>query len=120
VLTVIYGLKQIAQDGMGRSPRSPSPPGWRSGLCSWPTSDGWWIHIGIGLFRIAAIQRRVGGRLPGLVVAVGYFLFVAQHLQLVVGLSPLRAVLGRSYGPCCRPSGSSSVTQCPNSCPAKW
>jgi hypothetical protein len=38
----------------------------------------WWIHIGIGPFRITAIHRRVGDRIPGLVVAVGYFLFVAQ------------------------------------------
>ena len=40
---------------------------------------------------------------------VGYFLFVAQYLQLVVGLSPLRAGLWSRPRPSGSPSAPSSV-----------
>ena len=50
--------------------------------------------IDLRLFRIPRLQR-VAGRSTVLTifVAVGYFLFVAQYLQLVLGLSPLQAGL---------------------------
>src|SRR4029450_4368908 len=45
------------------------------------------------LFRIRAFSASLGTNLLGIFVVVGYFLFVAQYLQLVLGLSPLQAGL---------------------------
>jgi DHA2 family multidrug resistance protein-like MFS transporter len=47
--------------------------------------------IDIGLFRIRAFNTALLVNFLAIFVAVGYFLFVAQYLQLVVGLSPLEA-----------------------------
>jgi DHA2 family multidrug resistance protein-like MFS transporter len=45
------------------------------------------------LFRIPTFNAALATNLLGIFIAVGYFLFVAQYLQLVLGLSPLRAGL---------------------------
>jgi hypothetical protein len=47
--------------------------------------------IDLGLFRITAFNASLATNLLGIFMAVGYFLFVAQYLQLVLGLSPLVA-----------------------------
>ena len=44
VLAVIYGLQQIAQDGVGAIPCSRSPPAWPSVRCSCAGSRGWPIR----------------------------------------------------------------------------
>jgi len=49
--------------------------------------------INVGLFRITAFNAALATNFVAIFVAVGYFLFVAQYLQLVVGLSPLEAGL---------------------------
>jgi len=49
--------------------------------------------IDVALFRIAAFNAALATNFLAIFVAVGYFLFVAQYLQLVVGLSPLEAGL---------------------------
>ena len=46
--------------------------------------------IDVGLFRIGAFNAALAVNFLAIFVAVGYFLFIAQYLQLVVGLSPLR------------------------------
>jgi DHA2 family multidrug resistance protein-like MFS transporter len=92
VLAVIFGLKEIAQDGMGwmavlavvaglvlgvlfvrRQRRLASP------------------MIDVGLFRIGVFNAALATNFLAIFVAVGYFLFVAQYLQLVMGMSPLEA-----------------------------
>jgi DHA2 family multidrug resistance protein-like MFS transporter len=45
------------------------------------------------LFRVPAFNASLATNLLGIFIAVGYFLFVAQYLQLVLGLSPLEAGL---------------------------
>ncbi|HJW63755.1 MAG TPA: MFS transporter, partial [Actinomycetes bacterium] len=49
--------------------------------------------IDVTLFRIRAFSASLGAYFLSIFVVVGYFLFVAQYLQLVVGLSPLEAGL---------------------------
>ena len=50
--------------------------------------------IDLRLFRIPRLHRLARDvNFLAIFVAVGYFLFVAQYLQLVLGLSPLEAGL---------------------------
>jgi DHA2 family multidrug resistance protein-like MFS transporter len=49
--------------------------------------------IDLRLFRIRAFNTSLATNLLGIFIVVGYFLFVAQYLQLVLGLSPLEAGL---------------------------
>ena len=94
VLAVIYGLKQTAQDGFGAIPALSLGVGLVVGLL--------WLRrqrrladpmIDVGLFRIRAFSSSLAINFLAIFVAVGYFLFIAQYLQLVVGLSPLEAGL---------------------------
>jgi MFS transporter, DHA2 family, multidrug resistance protein len=92
VLAVTYGLKEIAQDGLG----------WVAGACilAGLTLGVVFVRrqraladpmIDVGLFRITAFTAALSINFLAIFVAVGYFLFVAQYLQLVAGLSPLQA-----------------------------
>ena len=45
----------------------------------------------MSLFRIPAFSASLATNMLGIFIAIGYFLFVAQYLQLVLGLSPLQA-----------------------------
>jgi MFS transporter, DHA2 family, multidrug resistance protein len=49
--------------------------------------------IDLRLFRSQAFNASLATNLLGIFIVVGYFLFVAQYLQLVLGLSPLEAGL---------------------------
>jgi DHA2 family multidrug resistance protein-like MFS transporter len=49
--------------------------------------------IDVRLFRIRAFSASLGTYLLGIFVVVGYFLFIAQYLQLVLGLSPIEAAV---------------------------
>ena len=49
--------------------------------------------IDLSLFRIPSFSAALATNVLGVFVAVGYFLFVAQYMQLVLGLSPLQAGL---------------------------
>ena len=92
VLAVIFGLKQIAQDGFAPAPVASILVGLVVG--------GLFVRrqvslkdpmIDLRLFRIPAFSASLAVNFMAIFVAVGYFLFVAQYLQLVVGLSPLEA-----------------------------
>jgi MFS transporter, DHA2 family, multidrug resistance protein len=94
VLAVIYGLKQLAQDGLG-----------------WPPVLSVLAGLGIGvvfvrrqhrladplldlrLFRSAAFTAALTTNLLSFFVGLGALLYIAQYLQLVLGLSPLAAGL---------------------------
>jgi MFS transporter, DHA2 family, multidrug resistance protein len=94
VLAVIFGIKEIAQDGI-------SPPVVVAVLAG--------LAVGVAfvrrqfrladpmidprLFRVPAFNASLATNLLGIFIAVGYFLFVAQYLQLVLELSPLQAGL---------------------------
>jgi DHA2 family multidrug resistance protein-like MFS transporter len=94
VLAVVFGLKQVAQDGLG-------------GLAVAAILVG--LAVGVGfvrrqrrladpmidlrLFRSRSFNAALATNFLGIFIVVGYFLFVAQYLQLVLGLSPLEAGL---------------------------
>jgi DHA2 family multidrug resistance protein-like MFS transporter len=92
VLAVIFGLKQIAQDGIGLLPVGSVVVGVAIGV-AWVrrqlSSDN--PMIDLRLFRIPSFSGSLAVSFLGVFVAVGYFLFIAQYLQLVLGLSPLAA-----------------------------
>ena len=94
VLAVIFGLKEIAQDGLGRLAASAILAGLALGLLfvrrQRTLADP---MIDLRLFKIAAFNAALATNFLAVFVAVGYFLFVAQYLQLVAGLSPLEAGL---------------------------
>ena len=94
VLAVVFGVKQIAQDGLSLLSVVSIVIGVLVG--------GLWVRrqlasddpmIDLRLFRIPAFNASLVVNFLTIFVAVGYFLFVAQYLQLVVGLSPLVAGL---------------------------
>jgi MFS transporter, DHA2 family, multidrug resistance protein len=94
VLAVVFGLKLFAQDGLGRLPAAAVLVGLVVG--------GVFVRrqlrladpmIDLRLFRNTAFNAALATNLLGIFIVVGYFLFVAQYLQLVLGLSPLQAGL---------------------------
>jgi MFS transporter, DHA2 family, multidrug resistance protein len=94
VLGVIFGLKQIAQDGLGVLPVASILVGAVVGALfvrrQFALADP---MIDLRLFRIPSFSAALAVNFLSIFVAVGYFLFVAQYLQLVLGLSPLEAGL---------------------------
>jgi MFS transporter, DHA2 family, multidrug resistance protein len=99
VLLVIYGLKQIAQDGLGWLPAVLIAAGLVIGVLfvqrQRTLADP---LIDLRLFRLAAFSASLATYTLGVFVGFGTFLFVAQYLQLVLGLSPLHAGLWSAPG----------------------
>jgi MFS transporter, DHA2 family, multidrug resistance protein len=94
VLAAIWGLKQIAQDGLGWASVLSILAGLVVGVLFVRRQRGLDDPVvDVGLFRIKAFNAALAVNFLTIFVAVGYFLFVAQYLQLVVGLSPLEAGL---------------------------
>jgi MFS transporter, DHA2 family, multidrug resistance protein len=94
VLAVIYGLKQQAQDGVGWLPALTVLAGLAVGVAfvrrQRTLADP---LIDLRLFRNPAFSTSVATNTLGIFVMFGTFPFIAQYLQLVVGLSPLEAGL---------------------------
>ena len=94
VLPVIYGLKQIAQDGPGAQGFATIVAGLVFGALfvrrQTRLDDP---LIDLRLFRFPAFSVSVASNTLTGFIAFGTFLFIAQYLQLVVGLSPLQAGL---------------------------
>jgi DHA2 family multidrug resistance protein-like MFS transporter len=92
ILSIIFGLKQMAMDGIGPSPTAFVVIGLVVGALfvrrQLTLADP---MIDLRLFRIPAFSASLMVNVLAIFVAVGYFLFVAQYLQLVLGLSPLEA-----------------------------
>jgi DHA2 family multidrug resistance protein-like MFS transporter len=94
VLAVIYGLKQIAQDGLGWLLVMSISTGLALGVVFFrrqrtladPLFD-------LQLFRLPAFSATLTINTLVFFVNFGAFLFIAQYLQLVLGLSPLQAGL---------------------------
>lgn len=92
VLAMIYGLKRIAQDGIGAAPIAFVVAGLAIGVAfvrrQQRLADP---LIDLRLFRIPTFRASLvmyGGCILNM---FGGFLFLPQYLQLVLGLSPLRA-----------------------------
>jgi MFS transporter, DHA2 family, multidrug resistance protein len=94
VLAVIYGLKQLAQDGLGWPPALSILAGLVVGVVfvrrqhrlADPLLD-------LRLFRSPTFSASLTTNLLSFFVGFGALLFIAQYLQLVLGLSPLAAGL---------------------------
>ena len=94
VLASVLALKQVAQNGIGPLAVAAALVGLVVGVVfvrrqlalANPMID-------LGLFRVRAFNASLATNLLGIFIVVGYFLFVAQYLQLVLGLSPLEAGL---------------------------
>ncbi len=94
ILAVVFGLKEIAQDGIAALPVVSILGGIVLGFLFVRRQ----LHlespiVDVRLFRIRAFSASLGTYLLGIFVVVGYFLFIAQYLQLVLGLSPLEAAV---------------------------
>jgi MFS transporter, DHA2 family, multidrug resistance protein len=94
ILLVIYGLKQIAEDGLG-SPAALSVPAGlalaaiflrRQQALADPLVDP-------ALFRLRAFAVALATLLLGIFVLHASYLYLGQYLQLVLGQSPLEAGL---------------------------
>jgi DHA2 family multidrug resistance protein-like MFS transporter len=94
ILAVIYGLKQTAVEGFGFVPGLSILAGLTVALAfvrrQARLTDP---MIDLRLFRIRSFSASLTTYMLSIFVAFGYFLFVAQYLQLVLGLSPLQAGL---------------------------
>jgi MFS transporter, DHA2 family, multidrug resistance protein len=92
VLLMIYGLKQIAQDGFGIGALAASLAGVGIGIVfvkrQFTLKDP---MIDVKLFLIPAFRAALTVNFLAVLVSIGYFLFVAQYLQLVLGMTPLVA-----------------------------
>jgi MFS transporter, DHA2 family, multidrug resistance protein len=94
VLAVIFGLKQIAQEGPNLLAIGAIVVGLIAGAL--------WVRrqrqlddpmIDLALFRLPQFNAALVVNFLAIFMAVGYFLFVAQYLQLVAGLQPFQAGL---------------------------
>jgi DHA2 family multidrug resistance protein-like MFS transporter len=92
VLAVIYGLKQVAEDGLRGQPALIIAAGLavfalfvrRQTRLAYPLID-------VRLFRVPAFSASLATNTLGIFAAFGTFLFTSQYLQLVEGMTPLRA-----------------------------
>lgn len=91
---MIYGLKQIAQDGLGLLPAVSILAGLALGVAfvrrQRALADP---LIDLRLFRLPAFSGSLATFTLAIFAMFGTFLFIAQYLQLVLGLSPLEAGL---------------------------
>jgi DHA2 family multidrug resistance protein-like MFS transporter len=94
VLAMIYGLKRIAVDGLDAAAAGAIAAGLAVGVAfvrrqrrlAEPLID-------LGLFRAPGFAAALVTNILGLCVAFGFFLYLAQYLQLVLGQPPLQAGL---------------------------
>jgi DHA2 family multidrug resistance protein-like MFS transporter len=94
VLAVIYGLKQLAQDGLEALPFVAIAVGLALGaLFVWRQSRLADPLIDLRLFRVPAFSASLAVYTLGILVLFGSFFFIYQYLQLVLELSPLEAAV---------------------------
>jgi MFS transporter, DHA2 family, multidrug resistance protein len=94
VLLVILGLKQLAKDGLGWPPGMSVLAGLAVGVVLVRRQQALADPlIDLRLFHTPAFSTSVVTNTLGIFVMFGTFPFVAQYLQLGVGLSPLQAGL---------------------------
>jgi len=94
VLAVIFGLKQIAQDGLAWLPALSILTGLATGVAfvrrQHTLADP---LIDLRLFQIPAFSASLATYGLSILFVFGGFLFLPQYLQLVLGLSPLQSGL---------------------------
>ena len=94
VLAVVYGLKKVAQDGAGWTAATSIVAGLGLGAAfvrrEQTTADP---LIDLRLFRVPAFNAALAVNTIGFFVNFGIAVFIAQYLQLVLGLPPFEAGL---------------------------
>ncbi len=94
ILALIFGLKQTAQDGLTPLSLGAIAVGLAVGAA--------WVRrqltsadpmFDLSLFRIPRFTTSLAINFLAIFLAIGFFLFVAQYMQLVLGLTPLEAGL---------------------------
>jgi DHA2 family multidrug resistance protein-like MFS transporter len=94
VLLVVYGIKRLAEGGVDAVPLLAIVAGLGLGvvfvLCERKAEDG---LVDLELFRVPSFSASLAVNLVSLFVMFGSFWFVAQYLQLVLGMEPLEAGL---------------------------
>lgn len=94
VLALIYGLKQLAEYGAGWRPLLSVVIGVAVAIAfarrQRQLADP---LIDLSLFRKPAFSASLAVYMLGVLVAFGFFLFISQYLQLVLGMGPLEAGL---------------------------
>jgi len=94
VRAVIYGLKQLAQDGLGWPPVLAIVAGLGVGMAfvrrQQTLADP---LLDLRLSRVPAFSAALTTNVVSFFVGFGALLFIAQYLQLVLGLSPLESGL---------------------------
>lgn len=94
VLAVIYGLKRIAEHGLGLVAGAIIAAGLVLGLMFARRQQALDDPlIDIRLFRSPAFTASLVLYMLGTLVAFGAYIYIAQHLQLVLGLTPFQAGL---------------------------
>jgi len=94
VLAVIFALKDVTQNGVGPLPFAAVVVGVVAGVTfvrrqrRLPNP-----LIDLEMFKLRVFNVSLATNVVSIFIAVGYFLFVAQYLQLVLGLSPFQAGL---------------------------
>jgi DHA2 family multidrug resistance protein-like MFS transporter len=94
VLSVIYGIKRIAEHGLGREAAFAIVFGLAAGAAFVLRQQRLRNPlINLRLFRSRAFSASLAVNILGFFVAFGSFLFIAQYFQLVLGMEPLEAGL---------------------------
>ncbi|MCG6166968.1 MFS transporter [Leptospira sp. FAT2] len=92
VLSIIYGLKQVAENGWGILPILFIGTGFLIGTFFIRRQQSLKDPlIDLQLFKVPAFSAALIANSLTIFVGLGSFLFLAQYLQLVLGLSPLMA-----------------------------
>ncbi|MEO3778666.1 MFS transporter [Micromonospora sp. B11E3] len=94
LLPLVYGLKELTRDGWAPLPGLTLVAGvalgalflWRQRVAAYPMLD-------LALFRRPAFGGALAVNVLAMFAMVGFAIFTTQHLQSVLGLSPLRAAL---------------------------
>ena len=92
ILAVVFALKEVTQNGFSPLPLAAVvlgvvlAVGFVRRQRSLPDP-----LIDLRLFKIRTFNASLATNVFGVFIAIGYFLFVAQYLQLVLGLSPFEA-----------------------------
>jgi DHA2 family multidrug resistance protein-like MFS transporter len=90
VLSAVYGVKDLAKGGGAYLPAFviATVLGRAFVARQRRTADPW---VDLGMFRSRAFKLALATNVLGVFVIFGVYLFIAQDLQLVLGLSPLQA-----------------------------